>query len=77
MDTWHATFLGIRELPRELTGFELQAFFTFSAAERQIIDERRQPVLKLGLALQIGFVRMAGRSLEDRKSTRLNSSHSS
>ena len=23
MDSWHATFLGLRRLPREITGFEI------------------------------------------------------
>jgi Domain of unknown function (DUF4158) len=64
MDSWHAPFLGLRHLPREITAFELEAFFQFSAAERRVIDERRRPELKLGLALQIGFLRMSGRLLE-------------
>lgn len=47
------------------TGFEIDAFFTFSASERRVIDdERRSPALKLALALQIGFLRMTGRLLE-------------
>ena len=33
--------------------------------ERQVIEQGRQPALKLGLALQIGFLRMSGRILED------------
>ena len=64
MDAYHTTFLGMRELPRDLTSFELQAFFTFAPAELELINERRRPLLKLGLALQIGFLRMAGRSLD-------------
>jgi hypothetical protein len=28
MQIWHTTFLGLKDLPRELSGFELQAFFT-------------------------------------------------
>ena len=63
MQVWHATFLGRRRLPRELAGFELEAFFTFAVAERQAIVERRQPALNLGLALQTGFLRMTGRPL--------------
>lgn len=39
-------------------------FFQFSAEEARIIDERRRPELKLGLALQIGFLRMSGRLLD-------------
>jgi hypothetical protein len=27
MDNWQAAFLGLRQLPRELTTFEIEAFF--------------------------------------------------
>ena len=54
MNKWQATFLGLKHLPRELSGFEIEAFFTFTLAERQLIEDRRRPALKLGLALQIG-----------------------
>jgi hypothetical protein len=50
----HSTFLGLKQLPRELSGFEIEAF---TRAERQLIEERWRPALKLGLALQIGFLR--------------------
>src|ERR1022692_2456826 len=64
MGNWQATFLGLKQLPRELTAFEIEAFFTFTLAERQLIEDRRRPALKLGLALQIGFLRMSGRLLD-------------
>jgi uncharacterized protein DUF4158 len=64
MDSWHSTFLGLRHLPREVTAFEIEAFFQFSAEEIRIIEERRRPELKLGLALQMGFLRMSGRLLD-------------
>jgi hypothetical protein len=64
MDRWHAAFLGLRHLPRELTAFEIQVFFQFSADEARVIEERRRPELRLGLALQIGFLRMSGRLLD-------------
>jgi TnpA family transposase len=64
MDNWQATFLGLKQLPRELTAFEIEAFFTFTLAERQLIEDRRRPTLKLGLSLQIGFLRMSGRLLD-------------
>jgi hypothetical protein len=51
-------------LPRELSGFEIEAFFTFTASERALIEARRGASLKLGLALQIGFLRMTGRVLD-------------
>jgi hypothetical protein len=64
MQGWMGTYLGLREVPRELSEFELQAFFTFSPAERAVIQRRRGPTLKLGLALHLGFVRMSGRPLD-------------
>jgi len=64
MDNWQTTFLGLKQLPRELTAFEIEAFFRFTPAERQVIEERRRPELKLGLALQMGFLRMSGRVLD-------------
>ena len=38
MDSWHATFLGLRHLPREVTAFEIEVFFQFSAEEARIIE---------------------------------------
>jgi hypothetical protein len=64
MDGWHTVFLGLRAPPRELSDFELLSFFTFSASERSVIDERRLPAHRLGLALHIGFLRMSGRTLD-------------
>ena len=29
MDSWHATFLGLRHLPREVSAFEIEAFYQF------------------------------------------------
>jgi hypothetical protein len=55
MDSWHATFPGLRHLPREATSFEIEVFSQFSVEEARIIEERRPPELKLGLALQMGF----------------------
>jgi Domain of unknown function (DUF4158) len=63
MQGWHTPYLGLRELPREISAFELQAFFTFSRAERELIERRRGEHHKLGLALHIGFVRISGRPL--------------
>jgi hypothetical protein len=64
MNSWQAIFFGLKQIPRELTAFEIEAFFTFTATERQVIEQRRQAALKLGLALQIGFLRMSGRVLD-------------
>lgn len=64
MQTWRSAFLGARELPREISAFELEAFFTFNAAESAAIMARRRPLHRLGLALHVGFLRMSGRPLD-------------
>jgi hypothetical protein len=64
MQDWHSTCLGRRTLPRDLSAFEIEAFFHFSEVERRVIEDRRGPALKRALALQIGFLRMTGRLLE-------------
>lgn len=63
MQSWRSVFLGLRELPEEISDFELQAFFTFTKAEQEAITQRRRPLHSLGLALHIGFLRMCGRAL--------------
>ena len=43
MENWQTMFLGLKQLPRELSAFEIEAFFTFSVAERgycQLIERR-------------------------------------
>ena len=41
MQGWQTTFLGMRELPRDISDFEMKAFFTFDGAEREAINARR------------------------------------
>ena len=63
MRGWQMPYLGLQDLPQEFSEFELQAFFSLSRAERDLISRRRSELLKLGLALHIGFLRMSGRPL--------------
>ena len=63
MQGWQTTFLGMHELPRDMSDFEMNAFFTFDGAEREAINARRGDAHKLGMALHIGFLRMSGRLL--------------
>jgi len=52
MNDWQSTHLGRGAFPRDLSGFEIEAFFTYSESERRVIDdERRSSALKLALAL--------------------------
>ena len=67
MQSWQSTFLGIRAIPRDLSDFELQAFFTFSADERRLIETRRTDAHQLGLALHIGFIRLSGQLLDAKR----------
>jgi len=53
MQGWQTTYLGMRELPRVISGFELQAFFTFSQAERELSGARRVSQARLGIAHRI------------------------
>ncbi|UBM07889.1 Tn3 family transposase [Cupriavidus metallidurans] len=64
MDHWQLAYLGIRQIPRELSEFELATFFTFSGKERALIDARRSHLYRLACAVHIGFVRMTGRTLD-------------
>ena len=41
MQGWQTPFLGLRELPRDISDFEMKAFFTFDGAEREAINARR------------------------------------
>ena len=64
MQSWQTIYLGLRELPRDISTFELQSFFTYSRAERELINARRGNAHKLGLALHIGFLRLSGAPAE-------------
>ena len=61
MQNWQTTYLGLKDLPRELSSFELQAFFTFSSNEHVVVAARRGATHKL--VLHIGFLCLSGRSL--------------
>jgi hypothetical protein len=65
MNDWLSTYLGRGALPRDLSGFEIEAPFAYAESERRVIDdERRTADLKPAWALQIGFLCMTGRLLE-------------
>ena len=60
MQLWQVPFLGLEAFPAELTEFEIRYFFTFTATEREAIVSRRGNRHRLGAAIQIGFIKMAG-----------------
>ena len=63
MRRWHIPFLGLKKIPPKLTPFEIEQFFTLSAREIEVISTRERGLHRLAVALQVGFLRMAGRPL--------------
>jgi len=59
----HSAYLGRTSIPRDLTDFELREFFTLSAADRRAIRVAVRKRLRLAMALQLGFLRMTGATL--------------
>ncbi len=64
MERWHTSWLGLTQFPTELAAFDLDQFFTLDAADQQIVATRRRSLHRLGIALQIGFIRMTGCTLD-------------
>jgi len=60
MARWHQPYLGLTEFPADLTTFELDYFFTFKASEIEALKSRYKPLLRIGAAIQLGFLKMAG-----------------
>ena len=60
MQRWQLPFLGRRSLPHQLSLFEIEQFFCFSAEELRAIRTRRGALNRLGCALQVGFLRITG-----------------
>jgi len=58
------SYLGWRRFPRELSGFELRRFFALEASDRRELRVRYPRRLRLGAAIQLGFVRMTGTTLD-------------
>ena len=60
MQAWRMRLLGIDSVPGWLSDTEIEQFFTLSLDEIATVRARRADNLQLGLALQIGFLRMTG-----------------
>ncbi|MEQ9152786.1 MAG: DUF4158 domain-containing protein [Nitratireductor sp.] len=63
MESWRQQFLGLDAVPASLTPAEIEFFFAPTEQDRSFVGVRRRPLARLGLILQIGFLRMTGRSL--------------
>ena len=64
MQHWQLPFLGLQTFPAELTAFEIQYFFSFTATEREAIFSRYGDYHRLAAAIQIGFLKMTGCPLD-------------
>ena len=63
MESWRQQFLGLEAVPATLTPAEIEFFFAPTEQDRSFVGDRRRPLTRLGLILQIGFLRMTGRPL--------------
>jgi hypothetical protein len=60
MLSWHVPYLGWTRLPADVSEFEITHFFSLRAEERGAVLTRYRDSLRLGAALQIGFLKMCG-----------------
>jgi TnpA family transposase len=63
INRWEHRYLGEERLPETLSALEIEHFFTLDEDELPSVRERRGPLNRLALALQIGFLKMTGRTL--------------
>ena len=63
MDVPLRQYLGWERFPANLTEADVAYFFSFSEDERRTVHRRRRPLNRLGVALQIGFLRLTGAPL--------------
>jgi len=64
MRHWHRQFLGRAQVPPSLSALAISEFFTLNGAELQVVLSRYGADMRLGTALQIGFLKMCGRPLD-------------
>ena len=60
----HSVYLGQKVFPRDMSEFEIREFFTLSSADKRTLRTDSHTKTRLALALQIGFVRMTGTTLD-------------
>jgi hypothetical protein len=63
MLAWHVPSLGWRRLPADLSEFEIAHFITLKPVDIRAVRSRYKESLRLGAALQLGFLTMCGRPL--------------
>ena len=67
MDSWHATILGLRQLPRAITAFEIQVFSSSRPASPGSAPAPSPTVPALMLRASLGFDAENGRSAYGRE----------
>lgn len=63
MQDWRGQYLGLTTFPATLTVAEIDELFMLDDDVARMVVARRTPLTRLGLVLQIGFLRLTGRSL--------------
>lgn len=63
MQRWREQYLGLAQFPPTMAAAEVDQFFTLNASDLTAVATRRGPLHRLGVGLQIGFLRMTGRTL--------------
>jgi hypothetical protein len=63
MQDWRAQYLGLTTFPAKLTVAEIDEFFMLDDEIARMVGARQTPLTRLGLVLQIGFLRLTRRSL--------------
>jgi hypothetical protein len=60
---WEHRYLGDERFPDGLSSLEIEHFFTLDEQQLARVRERRSPVNRMALALQVGFLKMTGNTL--------------
>lgn len=63
MDATFRQYLDWERFPENLTEAEVAHFFSLSEDGRRAVHRRRRPLNRLGVALQVGFLRLTGAPL--------------
>jgi hypothetical protein len=61
---WQTPYLGARSLPKRLSTWEIDNFFTLEPEERDELCRRFRGLNRLAVVLQLGFLRMTGCTLD-------------
>jgi hypothetical protein len=60
MARWDYRYLGVERFPESLSALEIEQFFALDEAGLAQVRQRRGPMNRLAVALQIGFLKMTG-----------------